>query len=192
MDKQQLKSLLMEAGVVQRGQFTLKSGEISSFYIDVRRAISYPQLLRAMAQMMWATVAQTSPIVPLQRVCGVPYGALPVTTCISVDQNLPMILCRKDAKLYGTKKKIEGVYQPGQNCLVVEDVMTTGSSLLGTIECLEASGLIVKEAVVLVDREQGGAQLLQNSGYQLHRVFTLDTLLDKRCVREGLSTSVDA
>ena len=176
MDKKNLKSLLIETGVIQYGQFTLKSGAVSSIYIDLRKTISYPTLLRAMAQALWNAVIAAKPTVIPQLLCGVPYGAIPVTSCIAMEQVLPMLMCRKDPKSHGSKKKIEGVYQAGQSCLVIEDVMTTGSSLLETIQRLKEADLVVRDVVAFVDREAGGAQHLQAAGYHLHRVFTLGEL----------------
>ncbi|KAF5271526.1 hypothetical protein FQR65_LT05146 [Abscondita terminalis] len=109
--------------------------------------------------------------------CGVPYTALPMATAVSLEQNLPMLMCRKETKNYGTKKQIEGVFKFGQDCLIIEDVVTTGGSALQIAEVLKKHGLQVKDIVVLVDRQQGGKEALLAAGYQLHSVFTLNELV---------------
>jgi orotate phosphoribosyltransferase len=176
MNKQTLRTLLTQVEVIKQGQFTLKSGEISSVYVDLRRIISYPHLLRSVAQTLWETFKQAKPQAIPQLLCGVPYGALPLTTCIAIEQTIPMVLCRKTVKSYGGKKKIEGVYQMGQTCLLIEDVVTTGSSLLETLISLKEVGIIVSDALVFVDREQGGMEKLSAQACQLHPVFTLKEL----------------
>ncbi|MES2998919.1 MAG: orotate phosphoribosyltransferase [Pseudomonadota bacterium] len=167
--KQALAETLKQINVIKFGKFTLRSGAISPIYIDLRSLIAYPQILRAVANALWDCVKEIKP----SLLCGVPYTALPVATCISLDQNLPMLICRKEAKDYGTKKQIEGIFSKGQDCLIVEDVITTGGSVLKTIEILEKEGLQVSEVAVLVDREEGGRETLENKGYHLHSVFTL-------------------
>lgn len=178
-EKSQLKALLFKAGVVQRGQFTLKNGEISHQYIDLRRTVSDPQLLRLMARLIWEIAISNAEETP-ELLCGVPYGAIPLTTCISIGQSLPMLIARKNQKQYGAKNRIEGIYQARQCCLLVEDVMTTGSSVLSTAQDLKAAGLSVRDVAVFVDREQGGGSMLQQYGYRLHRVFTLQELSEQK------------
>lgn len=173
-----LKQALKDIQVIQKGEFQLKSGEKSSVYIDLRRVISYPQLLRQIATTMWETFSKKHTYSPPALVCGVPYGALPLSTCIALDQTIPLIMCRKTPKTHGLSQLIEGVYQKGQHCLVVEDVITTGNSVLNTIDVLEAHGLKVKDILVFLDREKGAKQAFEARGYCLHRVFTIDQIVD--------------
>lgn len=109
--------------------------------------------------------------------CGVPYAALPIAAVMSVNTNTPMIMKRKETKLYATKKILEGVYEKNQICLVVEDVVTSGGSLLETVDTLRAEGLIVSHAVVVLDRDQGGASVLKQNGITLKPLFTMIELL---------------
>jgi orotate phosphoribosyltransferase len=173
MEKQKLLEALINIDVIKWGEFTLRSGEISPLYIDCRSIISYPPLLRNVAKALWDKVKHLKP----SLLCGVPYTALPLATVISLEQNLPMLMCRKETKDYGTKKQIEGVFKPGQDCLIVEDVVTTGGSVLQVAERLKKHGLQVKDIVALVDRQQGGKEALLAAGYQLHSVYTLDEII---------------
>lgn len=173
MNKQELIHALVDIHVIKFGEFTLRSGEISPIYIDLRAIISYPHLLRAVSNALWDSIKQLNP----SLLCGVPYTALPFATCISLDQNLPMLMCRKEAKEYGTKKLIEGIFKHDENCLIIEDVVTTGGSVLKIADTLKKAGLQVTDIVVLVDRQQGGRENITTAGYQLHSVYTLDELI---------------
>ncbi len=165
---------LHKIGAIQHGDFTLKSGVKSPIYIDLRLIISYPKLLAEVAFLMWEKIAGSQ----FDRVCGVPYTALPIATALSVQQNLPMVMRRKEAKNYGTKKIIEGAFESGQNCLVIEDLITSGMSIFETINPLEEVGLKVTDIVVVLDRQQGGRERVEEKGYRLHSLFTLSELLE--------------
>lgn len=165
---------LYEIGAVKFGEFKLKSGIMSPIYIDLRVIVSYPKVLKMVAAAIWEKVKDLK----FDLLCGVPYTALPIATVLSVEQNIPMIMRRKEVKDYGTRKAIEGVFQAGQLCLVVEDLVTSGSSVFETIEPLEREGLKVADIIVLVDREQGGKKHLQEKGYNLRAVMTISEMLD--------------
>lgn len=172
MDKRELAIELFEIQAIKFGSFTLKSGLHSPVYLDLRLIISFPKLLSRIAEMMWQKASSLS----FDLVCGVPYTALPIATCFSTAHEVPMILRRKEAKDYGTKKRIEGVYQKGESCLILEDVMTTGSSILETAASLKEEGLLVRDAILVVDREQGGKEKLAAEGIRAHALTTLSEL----------------
>lgn len=176
---------LYEIGAIKFGDFTLKSGNKSTIYLDLRQIISYPDVLRAVAETIWQQVNGY----PVDLICGVPYTALPIATCIALKQDLPMVMRRKEPKDYGTKQRVEGAYKTGQQCLIIEDIITTGSSILETAEDLEVGGLKVKHIGVLINREQGGIENLQKHHYNVHAAFTLKEVLNTLLAANALPES---
>ncbi len=169
-----LKLKLHEIGAIKFGNFTLKSGISSPIYVDLRLVVSYPTLLADLAEVMWQKINR----VHFDLLCGVPYTALPIATAMSLAHTKPMIMRRKEIKNHGTKKAVEGLYEPGQICMVVEDLVTSGTSVLETFGSLKQEGLVVRDVVALIDREQGGRSNLKEEGVNLHSAFTLTEFLE--------------
>jgi uridine monophosphate synthetase len=165
---------LYEIKAVKFGSFTLKSGIISPIYLDLRLVISYPPLLRKITEKFWEKMHALS----FDLLCGVPYTALPLATCLSVMHDIPMVMRRKEAKDHGTKKIIEGAFEPNQRCLIIEDVITSGSSILETVDPLEKEGLKISDVLVVIDRQQGGKEAMQKRGLTLHSLFSLSELIN--------------
>ena len=169
-----LADSLLFAGCIKFGEFTLKSGLKSPIYIDLRRIISHPKLLADVAQAYLPILSHLQ----FSRLAGLPYAAIPIATAISLAGNYPMIYPRKEAKTYGTKAEIEGEYRAGETALVIDDLATTGGSKFEAIEKLTGVGLIVKDVVVLVDRQSGAKESLAQAGYSMQAVLTISQLLD--------------
>lgn len=165
---------LYDIGAIQFGRFRLHSGRESRIYIDLRVVVSYPHALRQVAAA-YRTVLET---LSFDLLAATPLAGLPIGTAICLDMNMPLIYPRKTAKSYGTGKDIEGRWSIGQTAVVIDDLITSGDSILQTIATLKAAGLRVTDAVVLIDREQGGRHTMEQAGYGLHAVLTLPRLLD--------------
>lgn len=171
----QLAADLVESGCVRFGQFTLKSGITSPIYLDLRRLVTYPAILKRVARA-YGEVLRT---LKFDRVAGIPYAALPIATAVALEMNVPLIYPRREVKAYGTQAVIEGEYRAGETIAVIDDLATTGGSKIEAIEKLTQAGLSVRDIVVLIDRGQGAAALLAQAGYRLHAVVALTDLLDE-------------
>ncbi|KAL5971850.1 Uridine 5'-monophosphate synthase [Taenia solium] len=174
----ELAHRLFRLGALDFSGVRLRTGEISPVYFDIRLTMSDPALLQDIARYMYRMVTNATDD-RFDLVTGVPAAAIALATVISIQNNLPMILTRKAAKDYGTKKMIEGVWKAGEDVLVVEDVVTYGDSITETISLLRSSGLRVKHAVVVVERQQGASQnLLENYNIHLHALLSFDDILN--------------
>jgi uridine monophosphate synthetase len=165
---------LLSAGCIKFGEFTLKSGLKSPIYIDLRQIITYPKLLEQIGQAYLPLLKELK----FERLAGLPYAAIPIATAISLAGNYPMIYPRKEAKSYGTKAEIEGEYHAGETAVIIDDLATTGGSKFEAIEKLTGAGLVVKDVVVLVDRQSGAKESLEQAGYAMYAVLTIAQLLD--------------
>jgi len=154
---------------VKFGNFMLASGKQSPIYFDLRRIASYPDLFKE------AVAACLKVLVELDfnLVAGVPYAALPMGGVIAWKLGKPLIYPRKEAKSHGTGLMIEGAFQKGQRVVMVEDVVTSGGSIMKAAETLRRDGLVVEDVAVLVDRKQGGCEALAQKGIHVHPVMDI-------------------
>lgn len=167
---------LHDVDAVKFGEYKLKSGMMTPIYIDLRVLVSYPDLMNQVSSLLYERVESEE--LQFDTVCGVPYTALPLATIICSQHGLPMLIRRKEAKDYGTKRLVEGKFREGDTCLIIEDTVTSGSSILETAEVLSQQGLKVTDAVVVMDREQGAVEMLASKGIRLHPIFSLFNLLN--------------
>ncbi|TKS67483.1 Uridine 5'-monophosphate synthase [Collichthys lucidus] len=179
MDNVCIDSLILklhDVDAVKFGEYKLKSGMMTPIYIDLRVLVSYPALMNQVSSLIYQRVQDEG--LQFDSVCGVPYTALPLATIICSRHELPMLIRRKEAKDYGTKRLVEGSFREGDTCLIIEDTVTSGSSILETAEVLYKGGLKVTDAIVLMDREQGGVEMLASQGIKLHPIISMFKLLN--------------
>ena len=181
---------LYEVGCVKFGEFTLASGITSPIYVDLRRVISYPEVFRRVVTAYIDVVNNLT----FDHIAAVPYAALPAAAAVALQLGRPMLYPRKEAKAHGTGQAVEGAFEPGQTAVAIEDVVTSGGSIVTAIQTMQDAGLKVQDVVVLVDREQGGDTALAEKGLRLHAVLTisqiLDTLRAEKCISDTMYAEV--
>lgn len=177
-----LAETLWKLGAIQFGDFTVGRTAVNSpVYVNLRLLISNPTALRRAAQVILEEVlalqSMREPrVTPFNLVAGVPFGGLHLATAYSLTAKVPMIYLhpRED----GSGNDIEGLYSPNQTALIIDDLITGGGSILETALTLEQAGIRVRDAVVLMDRQQGGRQRLRHSGINLVSILTLEVVLN--------------
>jgi orotate phosphoribosyltransferase len=159
------------------GDFVLRSGRRSPYYLDKYRFETHPELLTAIAARLADLVAEHEP--DAHRLAGPELGAVALAAATSLASNLPFLIVRKDAKGYGTANRLEGAFEPGERVCLVEDVVTSGGAALSAVEALREAGLECRIAVCVVDREEGGVDELARHGVRLRPLFRVGELLQR-------------
>ena len=171
VDRARFIAALKAAGALQFGTFTLASGRTSPYYVDIKKAVTRPDLLRTIAGGM-APYARD-----VDRIAGVELGAVPIAAAIGLVSGKPYVMVRKSAKEHGTKHEFEGDLNRGDRVLFVEDVVTTGGTLRAAIERMRGHGALIEDCVCVVDREEGGRMLLAEIEVRLHALLRSSDLL---------------
>ncbi len=165
---------LHRIGALKFGEFKLKSGATSPFYIDLRSIISYPEIIKNIVELLKDAVKDMQ----FDILTGIPYTALPLAAQVSVELDTPLVYQRKEVKAYGTGKLIEGHFKEGQTCLIIDDLITTGESKFEAAEGMEQAGLKVKDFVCLIDRSYNGERILATKGYKLSSIITVEDMIE--------------
>lgn len=165
---------LFDIGCLLFGKYVQASGAVFSYYIDLRRIISSPQIFHQVLHA-YAEILKT---LNFNRLAGIPYGSLPTATGLSLLLHRPMIYPRKEVKAHGTRRVVEGQFHPGETVVVVDDILITGKSAIEGAEKLKSVGLKVEDIVVFIDHEEGVKERLKNRGYCAHSVLTISEITD--------------
>jgi orotate phosphoribosyltransferase len=177
MTHAELGRLLVERALLE-GDFTLRSGKKSSWYLDKYRFETDPELLRALGTRIADAVREHEPAA--ERLAGPALGAVALAASASMASGRPFMIVRGEAKEYGTANRVEGPFEPGELVCLVEDVVTTGGALAEAVSALRDEGLVVRNAVAVVDREEGGSDALARLGVRLRPLFRAAELLELR------------
>ena len=177
MNDAELRDALVAAAYLE-GDFVLRSGKRSRYYLDKYRFETRPDLLAALGERIAAAVREHEP--EAVRLAAPVLGGVVLAASASLVSGLPFLMIRDAAKEYGTANRIEGPYGEGECICLIEDVVTSGGALLDSVEALRAVGLVVHTAVCVVDREEGGADALARQAVRLRPIFRAGELLAQR------------
>ncbi len=173
MDKKELIGLLKECKAIQFGRFVLTSGAISDYYIDIKKASTTPKILKKIVNAM-AEYTQGYDLI-----AGMELGAVPLVVALSLETEIPYVIVRKEKKEHGTTKQIEGEEVKGKKVLLIEDVTTSGKSVIKSIKILRENQAKVDEVVVVVDRESGAEEKLRNIDVSFIPLLSVSDILKK-------------
>ncbi|MBW4694595.1 MAG: bifunctional orotidine-5'-phosphate decarboxylase/orotate phosphoribosyltransferase [Lyngbya sp. HA4199-MV5] len=165
---------LYDVGCILFGNFVQASGAVFPYYIDLRKIISNPQLFQQVLSAYAAILKDLS----FDRIAGIPYGSLPTATGLALQLNRPMIFPRKEVKAHGTRRLVEGNFEPGETAVVVDDILISGNSAMEGAAKLQSVGLKVQDIVVFLDHEQEVKGRLQANGYRAHAVLTISEVIE--------------
>lgn len=171
---EKIRSLLEETGALKFGEFELSSGKKSNYYIDIKKASTSPVFLKLVGKEILRKAGD------VDKLAGVALGGIPLVVAASMYSQKPYLMIRKKKKEYGTTERVEGALSPKDQILMVEDVTTTGNSLLDAVETIREVGGEVKKAVVVVDREEGAKKLLKNHEVDLNPLLRASDLINKK------------
>jgi orotate phosphoribosyltransferase len=173
MNKEELIRLLKECGAIQFGRFVLTSGAVSDYYIDIKKASTSPEILRKIAEAM------TEYTKGYDLLAGMELGAVPLVVALSLETNIPYVIIRKEKREHGTSKQIEGEEVKGKKVLIIEDVTTSGGSVVKTIKIIRENQGKVNEVLAVVDRESGAEEKLKNADVSFIPLFSVNDILKK-------------
>ncbi|MFL5943439.1 MAG: orotate phosphoribosyltransferase [Gaiellaceae bacterium] len=174
MNDAEFREALVDAAYLE-GDFVLRSGKRSRYYLDKYRFETRPDLLAELGERIAGAVREHDP--EAARLAAPVLGGVVLAASASLVCGLPFLMIRDAAKEYGTANRIEGPFEPGESVCLVEDVVTSGGALLGAVEAAREAGLVVRTAVCVVDREEGGADALARHAVRLRPLFRAGDLL---------------
>lgn len=176
--------VLVKTGALQFGLFTLAGGKLSSYYIDLRILPSFPDAFQTCIDLL---LADARKIEGVDKIAGIPTGGLPWASVLAFSMTKPLVYTRKEVKLHGRERKVEGVLASGEKVLLIDDVITTGHNTLTALQSLRSEGGVVEDALVLLDREEGGRSHLEKAGVRLHSVARISEVAQKLLDMDAIS-----
>ena len=190
----EFSSFLYEKKIIRFGDFTLASGKKSPYYIDLRLVPSYPIQYRKMIKGLQNLIAEDIGFENFHSLVSVPTGGLVVGASLATEILKPLIYVRKEAKEHGTSKAIEGVTCHEMKLLMIEDVVTSGGSIINAIKSIKEEKMVVTDAYAVVDRMEGATEALQSEGVKLHSLLTIkeitENLYEQKLITEDVLNQI--
>jgi len=174
MAEKSLIELLKDCGAIKFGNFVLTSGAVSDYYVDIKKASTQPEILREIAKQMKLFTKSCNII------AGMELGAVPLAVALSLETNIPYIIIRKEKRMHGTGKQIEGEDIKNKKVLLVEDVTTSGGSVIKSIDIVKESGGLVDKVITVVDREGQAVEKMKQLEIEFHALITVSEILNKK------------
>lgn len=179
--KTEIYRILNKIGSFQFGAFRLTSGKISPYYVDLRIIASFPDAFGKICNFYSNFIKDNVGIKNFERIAGIPVAGIPFASVVAYSLYKPFLYVRKGERLHGRQKRIEGIISPGDHVLLVDDLVTTGLSLVSAAKTIVAEGGVVTDAVVLLDREEGGKEKLMRDGIRLHAMLRVSEVATRLC-----------
>jgi orotate phosphoribosyltransferase len=191
--KELMANILFKIDALKFGVHKLSNGKASPYYVDLRVIPSFPDAFHEICEFYDQTITQQTGLKSFDRIAAIPLAGIPFASQIAYNLKKPFLYVRKGVRLHGRERRVEGILASGDRVLLVDDLVTTGLSLKKAANAVRAEGGVVTEAVVFLDREEGGRELLEKDGIKLRSLLKIsevaNTLFEMGAIdRESLKT----
>lgn len=187
-------TFLHQKGIIKFGDFTLASGKKSSYYVDLRLVPSYPHQFRIMVKHLQNNIAENIGLNSFDSLVSVPTGGLVIASALAIETVKPLIYVRSKPKDYGTSKSVEGKIHEGMKVVMIDDVATTGGSVVNAIKSLKEANITIEDAYVIVNRMEGADEALKEVGVRLHSITNIiqitESLHEQKLVDDNILEKV--
>jgi orotate phosphoribosyltransferase len=174
--KEKMANILFKLDAVKFGVFKLTSGKASPYYIDLRVIPSFPDAFKEICDLYAENITNQIGLKNFDRIAGIPLAGIPFASQIAYNLKKPFLYVRKGIRLHGRERRVEGILVSGDRVLLIDDLLTTGLTLKTAADAVRAEGGIVTEAIVFLDREEGGRQLVEKNGIKLHALMKISEI----------------
>ena len=187
-------TFLHEKGAIKFGDFTLTSGKKSSYYVDLRIVPSFPHQFRKMVKRLQSNISEKIGLENFDYLVSVPTSGLVIASALAIETVKPLIYVRNKPKDYGTSKSIEGSFEQGKKALMIDDVATTGGSVVNAIKLLKEAGIVISDAFVIINRMEGASEALEAEGVKIHNLTDIleitNSLYDQNLISNDVLENV--
>lgn len=190
----EFSTFLHEKGAIKFGDFTLASGKKSSYYIDLRVVPSFPHQFRKMIKHLQNEISENVGLDDFDYLVSVPTSGLVIASSLATETVKPLIYVRNKSKDYGTSKLVEGHFEVGKKALMIDDVATTGGSVITALKSLKREGVVVSDAFVIINRLEGATKALESEGVKMHELTNIleitNSLYEQNLVSDDILNKV--